>query len=137
MNNLILDQLNMLKSYNYIIDDNAEIINFTDNMQSVKFIKNINATYSISNTLEVEKNYIVELANYIVNEPDGFTLSTQWNAGVVPKSNILKLTVLEIRGKMCRIRGIGYDLLHNKNLDDSYNNLWLPIKSIKILNTLY
>ena len=42
-----------------IIDDNAEIVAFTDNMQSVKFIKNINATYSISNTLEVDNRDLV------------------------------------------------------------------------------
>lgn len=85
---------------------------------------------------EVNKYYIVELENYIINPPETFTLSANWNNDVVPKSKNLKVMVTQIMGKMIKVDGCGFDIETNSDLNDIYLGLWLPQGGVKILKKL-
>lgn len=83
--------------------------------------------------LEVGNSYVVELARYILFEPPNFTLSSNWNRGVVPKSQTLTVNVLHKAGKMIKVCGRGIDLNSNAYLEDIYQELWLPVSGVKVL----
>lgn len=73
--------------------------------------------------------YLIELEDYIVNEPSHYTLSSNWNKGTKPSEHRLKIDVIQLLGKMVQVNSIG----------DS-NNIpwtgWLPLKSFKIIKEL-
>ena len=80
--------------------------------------------------------YIIQLADYVLHEPQNFTLSTNWNKGVVPKSMYLKVQIVNIMGKMIQVDGAGYDVLNQTDLSDAYIGLWLPLASIGVVAQL-
>lgn len=84
-------------------------------------------------TPQVGGSYIIELANYITHPSENFTLASNWNRGIVPKSNCLKCVITQIMGKMIKVDGIGYN---GEDLKDSYVGLWLPVGGIKIIKKL-
>lgn len=83
--------------------------------------------------LEIEHYYIIKLKNYIINPPDNFTLSTNWNKGVVPKSEYLRCVIVQLLGDMVRICANGFDVVNNCDLNDSYVDLWLPKEGFDII----
>lgn len=81
----------------------------------------------------VENNcYLIELEDYILNEPPNFTLSANWNKGVVPSSKFLKVEVSRVMGKMIQVNGSGYNPLTDTDHNDTYIGLWLPASSVKV-----
>lgn len=123
MNNIIKDQLEMLSNLKFKVDDKYTD-SIPDNFKEIVFFKNdIDLK---TNELIIGNKYMVELANYIINEPPGFDLSKNWNAGVKPKSQLCTIIVKDIRGKMV--------LCETSDNLIKYGNLWFPLKSIKILN---
>lgn len=84
---------------------------------------------------QVGKLYRIELAPYIVNEPATFTLSTNWNKGIVPKSYILQVQVVNVAGKMIQVDGSGYDV-ENDRLLEPYTGLWLPQGGVTIIQEI-
>ena len=85
---------------------------------------------------EVAKSYIVSLEDYIIHEPQGFTLSSNWNKGVVPVSKCMIIQVRELVGKMLKVYARGYDQSTNEYLPDMYYDLWLPQDGVNILQRL-
>ena len=83
--------------------------------------------------LEWGTYYIIELEDYILHPFDNFTLSSNWNKGVIPVSKYLMVTPIKIVGKMVQMDACGYSLENNATLNDSYSGLWLPRKSFKII----
>ena len=77
--------------------------------------------------------YIVQLEDYIVKPNKGFNLHDNWNNGIPPSSNVLKIQVLQIMGKMIQVSSVGFDVTNNIELGDTWEG-WLPKKSIKIIN---
>lgn len=80
--------------------------------------------------------YLIEIANYVLNPPQGFTLQDNWNNGIIPQDRFIKCEISQIVGKMVKINGCGYDLKLEKDLASAYIGLWIPIKSIKIIEKL-
>lgn len=77
--------------------------------------------------------YIIELESYILDEPPNFTLSSNWNRGIIPKSKHLQIEVSKVMGKMTQVNGSGYDIMNEQPLTDGYIGLWLPVLGIKII----
>ena len=65
----------------------------------------------------------------------GFTLHDNWNKGIPPKHNFLKVEVLQIMGKMIKVNSIGYDYINQRDTSDLWEG-WLPRKAIKIIEVL-
>lgn len=84
----------------------------------------------------VGRMYILQLANYLTNPPAGFMLASQWNKGISPQSEYIRCEVLQIMGKMIRVGAIGFDMANNRDKDDVYESLWLPISGLKIIRYL-
>lgn len=73
--------------------------------------------------------YRVKLADYIINEPSNFTLSTNWNHGLKPKELYLNIEVQKIMGKMVYVNST------TVQSGDMWEG-WLPFKSITILEEI-
>lgn len=76
--------------------------------------------------LEIGHFYQIELADYVVNEPPTFTLSSNWNNGTKPPEHSMTIEIVQMIGKMIKINGVG-----NKT-----NIAWegfVPKKSIKVV----
>lgn len=84
---------------------------------------------------QVGKCYLVELADYIVNPPEGYTLASNWNKGTTPKYKYYKCEIVKIVGKMVCILGCGYDALHQQDTNDLWEG-WVPQAGIKLLQEL-
>ena len=84
---------------------------------------------------QVGKCYLVELADYIINPPEGYTLASNWNKGTTPKYKYYKCEIVKIVGKMVCILGCGFDPLHQQDTNDLWEG-WVPQAGIKILQEL-
>lgn len=121
MNKFIEEQLNGLESVDVQQLSETEFL-----------IKKRQGTDSLS----VNHYYLIELADYIISPSPNYTLASNWNKGVVPKSKHLKVMVTQILGKMIKVDGIGYDLDTGSDGEDAYMGLWLPLGGIKLLKSL-
>ena len=84
---------------------------------------------------EVGKYYIVELADYIVDPPEGFTLASNWNKGSSPKYKYYKCEIVKTVGKMVCILGYGLNPLTGQDTGDLWEG-WVPQGGIKLLQEL-
>ena len=122
MNKFIEEELNKVK--------NAQI----EQISETEFV--ITKKKDVSDLIKLNSYYIIELADYITNPSENFTLASNWNRGIVPQSKYLKIMVTQMLGKMVKIDGCGFNLSSNEDLKDSYFGLWLPIGGIKIIKEL-
>ncbi|MBQ6632026.1 MAG: hypothetical protein IJH55_07995 [Romboutsia sp.] len=79
-----------------------------------------------SNTIKTGNKFTIKVENYIINQPPNFSLSENWNGGTVPPEEVLDIEILQIMGKMIKIKAIG------KCTNISWEG-WLPQKSFKII----
>ena len=79
--------------------------------------------------------YLVELEDYILHPPEGFSLHQNWNNNIVPQSKYYKCECLQVMGKMIKIEGSGYDWELQEDLHTSWNG-WVPTKSVRIIKEL-
>ena len=84
---------------------------------------------------QVGKCYIVELADYIINPPEGYTLASNWNKGSSPRYKHYKCEIVKIVGKMICILGYGYDLANERDTNELWEG-WIPQAGIKLLHEL-
>ncbi len=87
-------------------------------------------------TPKINSYYIIKLAPYIIHPSENFTLASNWNRGIVPKSEYLKCVVTQIMGKMVKVDGGGFDYTNKVDLNDSYIGLWLPSEGFEIKEEL-
>ena len=94
----------------------------------------IHKSEDLSNLELIEgSNYLVKIEKYIINEPDNFTLSANWNNGTKPTCEYLVIRVLQVAGKMIKVDSIGYDIDNNLTTSDKWVG-WLPRKAIEVLD---
>ena len=74
--------------------------------------------------IELNHFYQIELADYIVNPYEGFTLHENWNQGIKPTCPNMQVEVDQIIGKMIHVKGLGED--------GKMWAGWIPRKSITI-----
>ena len=86
--------------------------------------------------LNIDRYFIIKLAKYILYPPENFTLDSNWNHGIHPKSEYMIVTPIKFVGKMIQFDGCGYDYYNNRNLDDVYNGLWLPQGGIEVIEEI-
>lgn len=84
---------------------------------------------------QVNKCYIVELADHIVHPSEDSTLASNWNRGIVPKHKYYKCVIMQVMGKMVKITGCGYDLLNDQDTNDMWDG-WVPQSGIQIIKEL-
>ena len=87
------------------------------------------------NDFIVGGEYLIQIEDYIINPYEGFTLHDNWNNGIPPIYNILKVRVSEIVGKMIKVSSVGFDISNGIELPDRWEG-WLPKKGVKILNVM-
>ena len=91
---------------------------------------------AVEQIVSVGSYYIIELENYIINPPNGFTLHDNWNKGVQPKEKVMQCVVEKSMGKMVYINGIGFDRVNDSYIDGTEWSGWLPTKSITVIKKL-
>lgn len=124
MNNIIKKELDKCKNILPEYDENTTHI----------FIHKQNTdTQNLSISLNLDNYYIIKLARYILYQPENFTLDSNWNNGVHPKSEYMLVTPIKFIGKMVQFDGCGYDYSNNLPLEDVYSGLWLPSKGFEII----
>lgn len=127
MNNIIKEQLKKCSFKLPPYDDSTTSL----------FIPKQSAEVKKEITLKRDYYYIIKLARYILYPPENFTLDSNWNNGVHPKSEYMLVTPTKFVGKMIQFDGCGYDYYNDKNLDDVYNGLWLPQGGIEVIEEVW
>ena len=121
MNKLTKEQLDkcqiVLPPYN---DDSTELFIPRSSGAQAKLVAQNASSFVVGQT------YQIYVENYVINEPENFTLSANWNQGTKPPENKLNATIVTINGKMIRVDAIG--LTTNIRWTG-----WLPQKAIKAL----
>ena len=84
---------------------------------------------------QVGRCYVVELADYILNPPEGYTLASNWNKGSSPKYRYYKCEIVKIVGKMICILGYGINPVTGQDTNELWEG-WVPQSGIKILQEL-
>ena len=82
--------------------------------------------HSDDGELNTKSEYIIQIKNYIINEPPNFTLSMDWNLGTVPPETQMKVKYVDNKGKMTKVDGVGL----TTNIHWSG---WLPNKSFEVI----
>lgn len=110
----------------------ANVPKFDDTTTSIKISKG--STLQVT-PYQVNKCYLVELADYIIDPPDDFTLADNWNKGSIPQHKYYKCEISQIMGKMIRITGCGYDYINHCDTTDVWEG-WVPQQGIKLIEEL-
>ena len=92
-------------------------------------------TNNLIDTLKEDSCYFVKLENYIINPPSNFDLHTNWNHNVIPKDQYMNCEIVQVMGKMIKIRGAGVDE-SGKQPTGNYWEGWIPKKSMTIINAI-
>lgn len=111
MNKIVKDQLNKCIVKLPTWDDNTEEI----------IIK-----YNSNNEDEKEKNVLIKIEDYIINEPPNFTLAKNWNKNTTPPESEMYVKILKKQGRMYRVSGQGV-------VTKEHWEGWLPEKGFDIL----
>ena len=109
MNKIVKEQLLKCKV--------ANIPDFDDNTTEISIKKG--STLSVT-PYQVDKCFVVELADYIINPPSTFALADNWNRGSKPTHKYYKAEIQQVMGKMVKIMGCGY----NPETDEDYLDVW-------------
>lgn len=85
---------------------------------------------------QLNKCYIIELDDYLINPNSMVSFHINWNQSRVPKSKYLKVCIIQIMGKMIKIDGLGYNIEVDCDLNDIYNDMWLPSQDVRIIKEI-
>lgn len=124
MNKIIKGQLEKCKV--------ANIPDFDDNTTEMLITKG--STLRVT-PYQVDKCFIVEFADYILNPPPNFTLAENWNRGTKPSHKFYKAEIQQVMGKMVKVMGCGYDPTTNTDYIDIWEG-WVPQEGITLHNEL-
>lgn len=86
-------------------------------------------------TLQKDHYYLIQIADNIINPPEGFTLSQNWNGGTNPPTQFMNVMVVQVMGKMFKVSGVGFDPDTNNTLACEWTG-WIPGTSLKIIREL-
>jgi hypothetical protein len=125
MNKIIKNQLLKCKV--------ADIPSFEEDTTYIEIPKGKRFNKSLS--FELNKCYIIEIEDYVLNPSPEFTLSTNWNRGTVPPNKYMKVMVSQIMGKMIKVIGNSYDYNNHTDLNFIWEG-WLPSAAVKLLHVI-
>lgn len=126
MNKFIKEELLKCKS--------VEIPTFTDDTLQI-IIPRRSEQILDAEKFELNQCYLVHLEEYIIKPYPGFTLHDNWNKGVVPKYQDMKIYVNKKIGKMIFVDAIAYDATNGTDINYSWSG-WLPEGSINIIKKI-
>lgn len=109
---------------------------YDDDTTLIKILRKSVESETRTYPIVVGKCYLIQIADYVLNEPPNFTLSANWNKGIVPRSRYLKVQITSVMGKMIQIDGSGFDVINQVDTSDAYIGLWLPLASIGVVEEL-
>ena len=123
MNKWIKKQLNLVKI--------ADVPPYQEDTTVIKISK------KEGNNLEFQIGhyYLIELEDYILNPPPGFSLHENWNNNIKPQNKFYKCQCVKLMGKMVKILGVAFDYENRIDLEENWDG-WLPIKSVKVLREI-
>lgn len=81
---------------------------------------------------QLNRYYIVELSDYILNPPPDFSLASNWNHGSIPTSKYYFAEITQIVGRMIKITGCGYDIKTRTRTNDVWEG-WVPQRGLKLI----
>lgn len=104
----------------------------TDDTTSIFIPKN-----SIKEKLGFKKDncYLIEIEDYVLNPPPGFTLSQNWNSGTNPPGKYMNICCIQLMGKMVKVDGVEFNMEQNTPMDKVWCG-WLPTAAVKILKEI-
>lgn len=123
MNKIIKEQLDRIRANIEYDDNTTEIFISRDKPVVVPGIVGLQEGHT----------YNIFVEDYILHEPPNFTLSSNWNKGIVPKSKYMCACVIRLNGKMVQVDARGYNPDTGESNKDCYYNFWLPSKAIHIV----
>ena len=86
--------------------------------------------------LKVGGIYVIKVASYITNPPPNFDLTQKWNRNILIIDTYLLAEINQINGKMIKFTGKGYVNETKQANNNFYNGLWLPQKSITVIERM-
>ena len=110
----------------------ANVPDFAENETEIFIPKG--STLNVS-PYQINKCFVVELADYIINPPAHFALAENWNRGSKPSHKFYKAEISNVMGKMVKIVGCGYDPMTNTDFIDVWEG-WVPQEGITLHNEL-
>lgn len=118
MNNIIKQQLNMLKSLDFEVDGES-VSDFPDSFSEVVFKRNIDSN------LNDNRELTIQFMEYVLDSfMDDF--HKKFNNGDKPSELVMYGTIIRETDKM------NYIMVHNKDNTKTFKG-WIPKKSMKIL----
>ena len=111
-------------------------LEYTESTTHLVIPKKEDIFVSDATPLEVGRCYLVKLAPYILNEPADFTLSSNWNKGVVPKSRFMNISVNKIAGKMLNVDASGVNDDGVTANTEVHVDFWLPLGGIQVITKI-
>ena len=81
----------------------------------------------------VGKMYIIQVANELVNNTNS-VLASNWNNGTAPQSNVLKIYVSKIVGKMIYVDSLVFNMETRSEVMITWSG-WLPTEQITQIGT--
>ena len=122
MNALVKEQLKKCKV--------AQVPNFTDEDTEILIPMKMPEPEP-----QLNNHYLIQLEDYIINEPEGFTLSSNWNRGTTPKYKHYIVFVKQVMGRMYKIDGNAYNIETQEFLNNQWTG-WLPRDGFHVLKSV-
>lgn len=124
MNEFILNQLKKCTR--------CEIPPYDENTLTLEIPKN-----SLKKELSFSVNncYLIEIADYVLNPPPGFSLAQNWNKGTNPPSKYMNVCCIQLLGKMVNVEGVSFNIESNSPGNSTWEG-WLPLTAVKILKEI-
>ena len=83
---------------------------------------------------ELNKCYLVQLPAHMINNSASVVM-VNWNKGIPPRAEYLKIFVSKTMGKMIFVDSLSYDMINRRDGTDMWSG-WLPIEEIKYIAAL-
>lgn len=80
--------------------------------------------------------YIIRLSSSVFNPPQTSVLASNWNKGVIPKSEYMMIMYKKSVGEMIQVDGCGWDNDRSASKSDAYLDLWLPRNAFSVIKEL-
>ena len=78
----------------------------------------------VAHPIRVGNRFVIQIEDYVIDQPDSFSLSQNWNANTVPPETQLYITLLEIKPGMIRVDAVG------RTNEQKWQG-WIPTNAIK------
>lgn len=85
--------------------------------------------------LEINKQYVVKLSDYMLNPPPNSNLVINWNKGMIPSSQFYKIVINNIISDMIYVTGISYDYDNKRDLDQLFVG-WIPTNEMEVMEKI-